>query len=211
MIEQGQPYTFCFNNAQRDFKPRSEELFLLQCEVDETEWHYLKDFPTDAIGAVTLRFDDLPDSVSLGFEAFRRFHRTPATGEMFFVELVLVSQVDWLRFLPKYRFQLGEATILWNSRAAKEKRPPKAKEPTPYGAFWCELDGRGFHNRPDVREWLNHYENSEDGAKDALRRKLGVTKRSLEASPDVLLCALEAAGDMAGAITAVQVAAAKTR
>lgn len=186
MIEQGDTYTFCFNNAQRDFKPREEEIYLLQCEIDETEWHYLRDFPTDAIGALRLVFDDIPGSVTVGFEAFRRVHRTPQAGEMFLIELKLITQADWLRFSPEYRFRLGEASISWTSRAEKRKRQSKAKEPTPYGAFWQQMDKAGFHNRPDVRRWIGYSGLDERDAKQCLRRIFNAQSRATDISPDDL-------------------------
>jgi len=151
MIEQNQPYTFEINNAQRDFKPRAEEVFLLQIEIDEAEWHHLGCFPTDAIGAIALRFDDASD-VRLGFETFRRLHRTPTIGELFLIEMRLISQADWLRFTPDHRFKIGQATILWNSR--REPKPKKRKEPTPYGLFWKAVRLSSIPDFVELHDWL---------------------------------------------------------
>jgi len=196
MIEQNQPYTFEINNAQRDFKPRAEEVFLLQIEIDETEWHHLGCFPTDAIGAIALRFDDASD-VQLGFETFRRFHRTPTIGELFLIEMRLISQADWLRFTPDHRFKVGEATILWNSR--REPKPKKRKEPTPYGKFWEAMDKAGFQNRPDVRQWLRMTGATEKDVKAALRGHFIVTSRANELSQKRVVDALIENGLLAAA------------
>lgn len=96
----------------------------------------------------------------------------------------------------------------------KVKREPKPpKQPTPYGKFWQEMDKSGFHNRPDVRQWIDYYEADEAEAKELIRRMLGVEKRSLEASPEMLVAAMLAWDTllMHSAITAVERATAAVR
>jgi hypothetical protein len=87
-----------------------------------------------------------------------------------------------------------------------EKQSSKlTKQPTPYGAFWQEMDKRGFHNRPDVRRWIEcASDEGESESKARLRLALGVERRSHEASPESLLEWLGSASFMDGAITFVQ-------
>lgn len=70
---------------------------------------------------------------------------------------------------------------------AKEKREPKPpKEPTPYGAFWRELDKMGFHNRHDVRGWLGAHDLMEAQAKERLREVFRAKSRATDISPQTL-------------------------
>lgn len=57
MIEQGQSYTVEFNNFRRVHRNRADgELFAIELEIAEEDWHYLADFPRDAIGDMVLRW-----------------------------------------------------------------------------------------------------------------------------------------------------------
>jgi hypothetical protein len=153
VIEQNQVYAIEFSNLRRVHKNRAcGEIFCIELEITENEWHYLSDFPQDAIGNVALQ---------------------------------------------------------WTERAtmepSKPKREPKpAKQPAPYGQFWRELDRSGFHNRPDIRQWIDYDGMDEGEAKERIRQVLGVGKRSMEASPEVLIAALRKYDNSWGAITAVE-------
>ena len=81
-----------------------------------------------------------------------------------------------------------------------------AKEPTPYGAFWRELDARGFHNHPNVRLLTGYHLDSDDDAKTVLRRWLNVEKRSLHASPQMLIELLDGEGATDARVMAYRVA-----
>lgn len=127
-----------------------------------------------------------------------------------------------LRFTKEYaavKFDVAETEVVeaakligYDDKAMRlmievegDKRQPKAKESTPYGAFWQALDKAGFHNRPDVRRWIEcRADESEWEAKERLRYALGVKKRSMEASPELLLKWLNKAEFMDGAISFVE-------
>lgn len=132
MIEQNQVYAVEFNNFRRKHVNRGgNEIFLIEQEISEDDWHHLGAFPTDAIGTVGLQ---------------------------------------------------------WTDRAAvpeKPKREPKPpKEPTPYGKFWQAMDKAGFHNRPDVRDWLGAQSSTEEAAKRLLRLAFGAESRATFVSPE---------------------------
>lgn len=92
---------------------------------------------------------------------------------------------------------------------AKEKREPKPpKEPTPYGAFWREMDRLGFHNRPDVRAWLSVLWHDLE-PKQAIRNQFQATSRASGISPDELLSVLRKF-EMADAVSFVENIKAKT-
>lgn len=144
---------------------------------------------------------------------FTRRHRRRAIGEIFVVEME-VDEETW-SYLGAFPDDAeGVASVMWTERAAPPEPPAKRQakpkaEPTPYGRFWQELDKTGFHNRPDIRQWLDYYDADESAAKDRMREQLSVTKRSLEASPEVLIMALRKCDNMHSAITAVRQAWAK--
>ncbi len=55
MIEQGQVYSVEFQNFRRVHRNRANgELFAVEFEITEDEWHHLADFPQDAIGQLGL-------------------------------------------------------------------------------------------------------------------------------------------------------------
>lgn len=55
MIEQGQAYKLEFQNFRRVHRNRAiGELFAVELEVTEDDWHHLSDFPQDALGEVAL-------------------------------------------------------------------------------------------------------------------------------------------------------------
>lgn len=103
--------------------------------------------------------------------------------------------------------------VFRDSGAGAIKREPKpAKQPTPHGRFWRELDRSGFHNRPDVRAWLSSEGLNEPDAKDAIRRWFAVESRAKEISPQLLIRGMQSVGgrlDLSGAITMVENAKAK--
>ena len=81
-----------------------------------------------------------------------------------------------------------------------QKREPKPpKEPTPYGKFWQTMDKAGFHNRHDVRDWLQKIGASEAEAKAAIRMRFSVQSRATELSPSRLAQALSDDGYEAAA------------
>lgn len=91
----------------------------------------------------------------------------------------------------------------------KPKREPKpSKEPTPYGAFWHEMDRLGFHNRPDVRAWLSVLWHDLE-PKQAIRNQFQATSRASGISPDELLSVLRKF-EMADAVSFVENIKAKT-
>jgi hypothetical protein len=163
MIEQNQVYTLEFQNFRRKHANRADsELFLIEMEITEAEWHYLQSFPRDAIGNCAIQWTERA--------AITEKPEKPA-------------------------------------KQAKEPKPKK--EPTPYGQFWRDLDKAGFHNRPDVRQWINYDGSDEAEAKERMRILLEVDKRSLQASPERLLATLRkdqratCADYLAGAITTI--------
>ncbi len=144
MIEVNQLYQFEVRNCQRDFRPREQEIFLLQVELEESEWSYLGCFPTDAIGAIRLTFDESPVDISVSFDSFKRVHRAPQAGEIFLIEMKLLSQSDWLKLEAMPRFTLSTAAIVWtfwgncpkkaaNSPAKVSPVPPVAIPGLPKG------------------------------------------------------------------------------
>lgn len=59
MILQNQIYSLEFQNFRRTHRNRAGgELFLIEFEITETEWHHLGDFPQDAIGEIALRWTE---------------------------------------------------------------------------------------------------------------------------------------------------------
>lgn len=59
MIEQGQPYSMEFQNFRRVHRNRAiGELFAVELEITEEDWHYLSAFPQDAIGQVAIQWSD---------------------------------------------------------------------------------------------------------------------------------------------------------
>lgn len=55
MIEQNQAYKLEFQNFRRVHRNRAVgELFAIELEVSEDDWHHLSDFPQDALGEVAL-------------------------------------------------------------------------------------------------------------------------------------------------------------
>lgn len=58
-IEQNQPYSMEFQNFRRVHRNRAVgELFAIELEITEEDWHYLSAFPQDAIGQVALQWSD---------------------------------------------------------------------------------------------------------------------------------------------------------
>ncbi len=91
------------------------------------------------------------------------------------------------------------------------KQPKEKSAPSPFGAFWKELDARGFHNQPDVRRWVGYAGSNEDEAKDAVRGFFGVERRSYQLSPELLLGTMEEIGGLNGAIDMVKKARDKVK
>lgn len=108
-----------------------------------------------------------------------------------------------LRFTKEYaavKFDVAETEVVeaakligYDDKAMRlvvevegEKRQPKVKEPTPYGAFWQALDKAGFHNRPDVRRWIGYSGLDERDAKQRLRQIFNAQSRATDISPDDL-------------------------
>lgn len=88
-------------------------------------------------------------------------------------------------------------------RAVPSPKPAKGE----HGQFWQQL--WDFHNRPDVRHWLEYDGLDETEAKQRLCARFEVTSRTF-ISPDALLAKLrEQSGAMAGAITAIERAKAR--
>lgn len=85
-----------------------------------------------------------------------------------------------------------------------EKQTGKPKEATPYGAFWRELDKRGFHNRQDVRTWLGAHDLMEAQAKERLRQLFNAKSRGTDISPESLREWLSRMPDSDSAITMVE-------
>lgn len=198
MIEQGQAYTFDFLHFRRDFRNRScGEVFMLELEALEKEWAALNTMPRDGIGAINLKWPDECKSISVGFTAFFRRHKNPLkAGEMFFLELH-ISQDDWIRCRDYVGLGLGVASIIWTARAIEEEKPivkkqreRKAKEPSPYGAFWQRL--HTFHNRFDVRHWLG-FDQGQEFERAALDKFYAIfeVESRTEIDPAVLLRVLE--------------------
>lgn len=145
---------------------------------------------------------------TLEFQNFRRVHRNRADGEIFCIE-IQISEDEWHHLASFPQDAIGNAALQWTDRAAVEppKRQPKPKAaPSPYGAFWRELDRTGFHNRPDVRRWLDYDGMDEAEAKRLIREALGVTHRSTEASPEILIAALRKYDNSWAAISTVETA-----
>jgi len=58
-IEQNQPYSMEFQNFRRVHRNRAiGELFAVELEITEEDWHYLSAFPQDAIGQVAIQWSD---------------------------------------------------------------------------------------------------------------------------------------------------------
>ena len=151
---------------------------------------------------------------SLEFQNFRRVHRNRAIGELFAVELE-ITEDEWHHLQSFPQDAIGVMAIKWTERLGepeKPKREPKRpKEPTPYGKFWQAMDNAGFHNRPDVRRWIECAStDSEWEAKTRLRLALCVEKRSKQASPESVLEWMRRADYLDGAITFVENLAAET-
>lgn len=86
-----------------------------------------------------------------------------------------------------------------------QKREPKPpKEPTPYGKFWQTMDKAGFHNRHDVRTWINAHDLMEAATKERMRKAWRVTSRANEMSPDDVVAWLMDQPESHGAITMVR-------
>lgn len=146
---------------------------------------------------------------SMEFQNFRRVHRNRAIGELFAVELEITEE-DWHYLSAFPQDAIGQVAIQWSDRAGAQEKPKReakpAKLPTPYGAFWRELDKAGFHNRPDVRRLTGYHGADDAAAKVALRDWLGVGKRSLYASPEALIELLDGEGATDARVMAHRVA-----
>ncbi len=121
---------------------------------------------------------------------FRRSFRTAKIGDVHLIQ-VEVDAKTWqdLDTMPKDAD--GEMVIWWETRGesiGKEPKPPK--EPTPYGKFWQAMDKAGFHNRPDVRQWLQAVGLSEQEAKTYMRERFNVKSRGAELSQKRIVDAL---------------------
>ncbi len=58
-IGQNQPYSMEFQNFRRVHRNRVVgELFAIELEITEEDWHYLSAFPQDAIGQVAIQWSD---------------------------------------------------------------------------------------------------------------------------------------------------------
>lgn len=142
----------------------------------------------------------------LEFQNFRRVHRNRAVGELFAIELE-ITEDEWHHLSDFPQDALGEVALCWLERAEtpeKPKREAKAKEPTPYGQFWREMDKRGFHNRHDVRTWLGAHDMMEAHAKDRLRQLFNAKSRATDVSPESLREWLSRMPESDGAITMVE-------
>lgn len=215
MIEPNQAYLFDFHNACRDFRTRAGvEKFLLQLEIEETDWTELGSVPRDAIGATTLDWPECGQHIRIGYEGCKRLHRNRQIGELFLLELV-VSEDDWLKLRALPFAEIGTVALLWTARLEAEtgkvlpmkhtrkEKPAKGE----YGAFWQQL--WDFQNRPDVRQWLDYNGQDEVEAKRLLCAQFNVTSRTF-ISPDALLATLREQSDtMAGAMIAVERAKAR--
>lgn len=59
MIEQGKVYAVDYNNFRRKHFNRAHgEVFLVEVEISQDDWYYLRDFPTDATGTIGLQWTD---------------------------------------------------------------------------------------------------------------------------------------------------------
>lgn len=118
---------------------------------------------------------------------------------------------DMPSFLSAIRLADSDGTMRFefapgDSLPEKPKREAKAKEPTPYGAFWQKLDAKGFHNSSDIRRLTGYRGNDSDEAKAALRRWLNVEARSVQISPENLIDLLDSGGADRGRLLAWRVA-----
>lgn len=120
-----------------------------------------------------------------------------------------VYPADMLSFLSAIRLADADGMMRFefspgDSLPEKQKRKAEPKEPTPYGKFWEAMDKAGFHNRPDVRQWLSYFGalTTEEDAKQAMRDQFQTRSRSI-ISPDELLVVLKKF-EIAGAITFVE-------
>ena len=150
---------------------------------------------------------------SMEFQNFRRVHRNRAVGELFAVELEITEE-DWHYLSAFPQDAIGQVAIQWSDRAGAQEKPKReakpAKLPTPYGAFWRELDKAGFHNRHDVRTWLGAHDLMEAQAKDRLRQAFSAQSRATDISPQSLREWLARMPDSDGAIAMIEKLAKQT-
>ena len=117
---------------------------------------------------------------------------------------------DMPSFLSAIRLADGDGMMRFEflpgaPQSEKPKREAKpAKEPTPYGKFWQEMDKAGFHNRHDVRTWINAHDLMEAATKERMRKAWRVTSRANEMSPDDVVAWLMDQPESHGAITMVR-------
>ncbi len=141
---------------------------------------------------------------------FRRKFRTRSIGDIHLIEMEIDAET-WQALDTMPKDADGEMVIWWTTRGeavGKERTPKPLKKPTPYGAFWHEMDKSGFHNRPDVRAWLSVLWNDLD-PKQAIRNQFQTTSRASGISPDELLSVLRKF-EMADAVSFVENIKAKT-